>query len=94
MDDSTPRVTFTVKEMLEAMDRRADERHAEALRQIADVTANVRVVSSRVSALEADRQRKIGVVSAQGRIWVAAVAILGLVVNIPAAMFYLGGGHG
>lgn len=48
-------------------------------------------IDSRVAALEQSRQRSGAITALGGKVWVGAVAFLGLVVNIPAMMFYLGG---
>jgi hypothetical protein len=50
-------------------------------------------IDGRLETLETARQRQSAITTLGGRAWVAAIAVLGLVVNIPAMMFYLGG-HG
>jgi hypothetical protein len=49
-------------------------------------------IDGRLETLETARQRQSAITTLGGRAWVAAIAVLGLVVNIPAMMFYLGGG--
>lgn len=47
-------------------------------------------IDARVEKLETARQRQSAISALGGKAWVAALAFLGIVVNIPAAMFYLG----
>ena len=47
-------------------------------------------LDARVEKLETARSRQTAISALGGKAWVAALAFLGIVVNIPAAMFYLG----
>lgn len=51
-------------------------------------------LSKDVQDLKDARNRQSAVSALGGRAWVGLIAVLGIIVNIPAMMFYLGGGHG
>lgn len=84
-----PEVSFTVKELLQQMDERAEERAAELHRAIMAVDSKVATVSRRVETLEAERLRRAAVAHSLNRAWVIALGAIGVLVNIPALMYYL-----
>jgi hypothetical protein len=54
------------------------------------IEAKIDKIDRRVELLEQSRQSSNAISALGGKAWIAAVACLGVVVNIPAAMFYLG----
>lgn len=71
-------VTYTIKEILARMEARADERHAEAMREIGDL-------KRRATRLEQDKARSEGAVDQKARIYATILAAITIIVNAPAA---------
>lgn len=88
-----PGVTYTVRELLDRADRRADERHAEMKDLLGGVKKDVHKLAERTDALEAAEDRRASWAAFGGKAWIGAIAVLGVIVNIPAALYYLNGGH-
>ena len=84
-----PEVTYTVKEMLAQMDKRADERHDDTQRSIKALDERLSgVVRNRIEPLEQAAQRKQGSNAAMDKMWIVAVALFGMIVSIPSAVHY------
>ena len=92
MSSDDANVTYTVKELLGMMEQRADERHAETKAQLAQVEAKVGAVAVRVSSLEKDRTRRVAITGGLSKVWVAAIALMGVLVNLPGLLYYIHGG--
>jgi len=87
-------VSYTVKEILQQMDARADERHADLVRRIESGGNDHRALVARVEVLEQRQAENRGGVQARASIITATLIALGVIINIPVAAFYLTGGHG
>jgi hypothetical protein len=89
----TGEVSYTVKEILAEQEKRAEERHKQVRSDISTVNGKVDVLGSRVDNLEGDRDKRLGRSVAVGKIAIATGAIATILINIPVAVFYLGGSH-
>jgi len=78
-------VRFTVKEVLQDMDRR----HTATLGVI---QADLAALKRDVADLQRDRARRTGVTDGLAKTWAAAILLIGVLINIPAFVFYLSGG--
>ena len=78
-------IQITVKEYLADMDRR----HTASLNVI---ESEVRGMARRIEVLEQDRQRRATLTAGFSKVWVGAIAVLGILVNMPAVLYYLHGG--
>jgi len=47
-------------------------------------------IDDRLESLEKSRNRSSAITALGGKAWIGAIAVIGILVNIPAAMFYLG----
>lgn len=86
-------VRYTVREVLDQMRDENRRGHEELVRKIDGVKRDVRDLSKRVDSLEDERIRRDAVMTFGGRAWVAMVAGLGVVVNIPAMLYFIRGPH-
>ncbi len=90
-EGAEPRVTYTVKEILDQQERSAVARHQEAMRALEAVDLKVTHVSKRVSALETERQRRSAITAGINKLWVVGAAALAILIEIPGMLYYLGG---
>ena len=86
-------VRFTVKELLDQMRREQHAAHRELVGKVDGVKRDVRELSKRVDQLEDDRLRHAAVARLGARAWVVAIALLGVLANVPAMFYFLTGGH-
>lgn len=87
-----PQVSYTVKELLAQYDERAEQRHREALRAVNTVDKKVDGLTTRVRSLEDDRKARRAISTGLSKAWVAGIAILGVLVNLPGVLYYIHGG--
>lgn len=94
MGDAPDPNGYTTKEYLVLMEKRADERHDALLRRLDLVGREVDTLDGRVGKLERSGARAEGGTSERTKIMALAFSVLMLIVNIPAAVFYMTGGRG
>jgi len=86
-------VRYTVKELLDQMRKEQHAAHLELVGKVDGVKRDVRELSRRVDELEDERLRRVAVAILGSRAWVGVIAALGIIVNIPAMIYFLTGAH-
>lgn len=81
------KVTYTVKEMLDRMERANAERHD-------DLVTKLDALTERVGVVEVAQTKRSGWTYGRDRLIAGSIALAGVVAAMPAAVYYILGGHG